>query len=72
MDKINLNNPDIMSAQDAARIWGKNDAYVRVSVKQSPHKWPEGTYRLIGKTLVVTTEGMEAATGEKDPRKSGM
>ena len=67
--KINLNDPDIMSAKEAAEIWGKNDAYVRTSIRQNPEKWPEGTYRLIGRTLVVTTEGMESATGEKDPRK---
>lgn len=67
--KINLNSKDIMSAHEAAKIWGKNDSYVRNSLRQSPEKWPAGTHRVIGKTLVVTTEGMEAATGEKDPRK---
>lgn len=66
---INLNSPDIMSATDAAKIWGKNIAYVRNSIRQNPQKWPSGTYRVIGKTLVVTTAGMEAATGIKDPRK---
>ena len=66
---IDLNSPDIMSATDAAKIWGKNIAYVRNSIRQSPQKWPDGSYRVIGKTLVVTTAGMEAATGIKDPRK---
>ncbi|CUS26150.1 Uncharacterized protein LACOL_0842 [Paucilactobacillus oligofermentans DSM 15707 = LMG 22743] len=67
--KINLNSSDIMPAAEAAQIWNKNEAYVRTSIRQSPQKWPEGSYRLLGKTLVVTTEGMESATGEKDPRK---
>ena len=66
---IDLNSPDIMSATDAAKIWGKNIAYVRNSIRQSPQKWPNGSYRVIGKTLVVTTAGMEAAAGIKDPRK---
>lgn len=67
--KINLNSSDIMTAAEAAQIWSKNEAYVRTSIRQSPQKWPEGSHRLLGKTLVVTTEGMESATGEKDPRK---
>ena len=70
MLKIDLNSPDIMSAHEAAKVWGKNPAYVRNSLRQTPEKWPSGTYRVIGKTLVVTTEGMETATGQKDPRKS--
>ncbi|MGF7436736.1 helix-turn-helix domain-containing protein [Lentilactobacillus senioris] len=69
MMKVNLNDSDIMSAKEAAQVWGKNDSYVKVSIRQSPEKWPEGSYRLFGRTLVVTTEGMESATGEKDPRK---
>lgn len=69
MAKIDLNSKDIMSAHDAAMIWGKSEGYVRNSLRQSPEKWPDGSHRVIGKTLVVTTEGMEAATGEKDPRK---
>lgn len=65
---INLNDPNIMSAKDAAQIWGRNDTYVRTSLRQNPDKWPEGSWRKFGKQLVVTTEGMEAVTGEKDPR----
>lgn len=38
-------------------------------VKQNPHKFPAGTIRKFGKQWVVTTEGMEAITGVKDPRK---
>lgn len=70
MVKINLNDPNIMGSQEAAKIWGKNLTYVRTSLKQSPEKWPKGSYRLFGHQLIVTTEGMEAATGEKDPRRN--
>lgn len=69
MVKINLNNPDIMDSKEAAKIWGKNSSYVRTSIKQNPEKWPQGSYRLFAHQLIVTTEGMEAVTGEKDPRK---
>lgn len=68
--KINLNSSDIMSAKEAAEIWGKNDSYVRNSIRQSPNKWPAGSYRVFGKQLVVTSQGMESATGESDPRKN--
>lgn len=66
---INLNDKNIMTAAEAAQIWGKNESYVRTSIRQSPHKWPEGSHRLLGKTLVVTTEGMEKVTGKTDPRR---
>lgn len=69
MVKINLNDSHIMSATEAAEIWGLNSSYVRNSLRQSPEKWPDGTFRIFGHQLVVTTEGMESATGEKDPRK---
>lgn len=70
MNKIDLDDPNIMSAADAAKIWGKNSSYVRNSLRQSKDKWPKGSYHIFGKQLVVTTEGMETVTGEKDPRKS--
>lgn len=66
---INLDNPDILGATEAAEIWGKNKAYVRNSIRQNPEKWPAGTHRVFGQQLVVTTEGMESATGMIDPRK---
>lgn len=66
---INLNSPDIMDAREAAKIWGKNDGYVRTFYKQNPGKFPEGSIRKFGRAWVVTTEGMEAITGVKDPRK---
>ena len=66
---INLDDKNIMSAADAAKIWGKGESYVRNSLHQSPQKWPAGSFRRFGKQLVVTTQGMEAATGQPDPRK---
>jgi hypothetical protein len=66
---INLNSPDIMEAKEAARIWGVSESYVRKTISQSPQKFSEGTVRKFGKQWVVTTEGMEHATGKKDPRK---
>lgn len=37
-------------------------------MKQNPERFPKGTIRKFGKQGVVTTEGMEAVTGVKDPR----
>lgn len=66
---INLDSPDILTAQEAAKIWGKNEAYVRTALRQNPDKFPDGSVRRFGKVILVTTQGMEAATGIKDPRK---
>ena len=67
--KINLNDPNIMDAGDASRIWGHAENYVRRTYKSNPLKFPEGSIRKFGKQWIVTTEGMEAITGIKDPRK---
>lgn len=69
MSKIDLNNPDIMDAKEASKIWGHAENYVRLFIKQNPGKFPKGSIRKFGTTWVVTTEGMEAITGVKDPRK---
>lgn len=58
-----------MSAKKAAEIWGKNNSYVRNSLRQSSEMCPKGTYRIFGKQLVVTTEGMASAIVASDPRK---
>lgn len=42
---INLDSPDILTAQEAAKIWGKNEAYVRTALKQNPDKFPDGSVR---------------------------
>lgn len=69
MAKINLDTPDIMDAQKASKIWGHAENYVRLFYQQNPEKFPKGSIRKIGRQWVVTTEGMEAITGIKDPRK---
>lgn len=66
---VNLNDPDIMDAGDASQIWGHAKNYVRRTYKSNPSKFPEGSIRKFGKQWIVTTEGMEAITGVKDPRK---
>lgn len=66
---IDLNNPDILGSSEAAEIWGVNPAYVRTSIKQTPQKWSKRNYRKFDRFLLVTSEGMESATGEADPRK---
>lgn len=30
---IDLNSPDIMTAKEVAKIWGKNEAYVRTVLR---------------------------------------
>ncbi|WP_371852215.1 helix-turn-helix domain-containing protein [Lactiplantibacillus mudanjiangensis] len=37
--------------------------YVRQTLRANPERFPEGTVRLLGRTLIVTREGMEAVTG---------
>lgn len=71
MTRINLDSDEYMGAKEAAVIWGKNEAYVRNSIRQSPKRWPAGSYRLFdNRQIVVTVKGMESATGEPDPRKT--
>lgn len=66
--KIDLNDPNIMDAGDASKIWGHANNYVRRTYKNNPSKFPEGSIRKFGKQWIVTTECMEAITGVKDPR----
>lgn len=65
---INLHNPEIMSAKEASIIWHKNVNYVRASINSHPEKWPIGSWRKFGNTIVVTSRGMEEVTGIADPR----
>lgn len=67
--EINLNDPNIMDAKDASKIWGHAENYVRRTYKSNPSKFPKGSIRKFGKQWIVTTKGMEAITGVKDPRK---
>lgn len=64
-----LNNPNIMSAREAGEIWGLSEGFVRVHMREGRDHFPPGTIRKFGKQWVVTTRGMEAITGRKDPRK---
>ena len=66
---INLNSPDIMDANEASKIWCHAENYVRRMYQEHLEKFPEGSIRKFGKQWIVTTEGMEAITGVKDPRK---
>jgi hypothetical protein len=65
---INLNDPDIMSAVDASKMWGKASNYVRQMYAKYPEKFPEGSVRKFGTLLLVTRDGMEAVTGKKMDR----
>jgi hypothetical protein len=61
---IDLDDPSIMSASDAAKQWGITDSRIR----QVTDKFPKGTIRKLGKQWVVLERGMKAVFG--DPRKN--
>ncbi|KRN01049.1 hypothetical protein FD13_GL001450 [Levilactobacillus senmaizukei DSM 21775 = NBRC 103853] len=65
-EHINLNNPEIMTATDAARRWGKAPDYVRQTLRSNPARFPDGSVKLFGRQLIVTREGMEAVTGHAE------
>lgn len=67
---INLDDPEIMTAVDAANLWGKAPDYVRQILRSNPDRFPAGSVRLFGRQLVVTREGMEAVTGNPMPIKN--
>ena len=69
MSSINLNSADIMDAKEASKIWGHAENYVRRMYQSNPEKFPDGSIRKFGKQWIVTTDGMEAITGVKDPLK---
>lgn len=58
---INLNDPRILSSSQACFIWGIHDSSLRKRIDQ----FPEGTIRRVGKTWLVTIEGMEKVFGER-------
>lgn len=62
---INLNDENIMSANEASMMWGKSEDYVRQMYRKYPDKFPTGSVRKFGNKIIVTTEGMEAVTGVK-------
>ena len=69
---INLDSKDIMDSKEAAERWGKAEDYVRQMYRKYPDKFPPGTIRKFGKQIVVTREGMESATGQKEASQTDL
>ncbi|MCO7127839.1 helix-turn-helix domain-containing protein [Sporolactobacillus shoreicorticis] len=63
--KLDLNKLPIYSGSEASLLWGKDRFYVKTIMQQHPERFPKGTIRKIGKTWIVTQEGMEEVTGQK-------
>ncbi|MGM0203087.1 helix-turn-helix domain-containing protein [Enterococcus sp. AZ149] len=62
--KYDLMSHDLMTAPEASRRWGYEESYVRQMIKKYPDRIPEGEIRMFGKTLVITSKGMENLTGQ--------
>ncbi|EPH92627.1 hypothetical protein D922_02430 [Enterococcus faecalis 06-MB-DW-09] len=62
-NKYELMSHDLMTAPEASKKWGYEESYVRQMIKKYPDRIPEGEIRMFGKTLVITSEGMENLTG---------
>jgi sulfur relay (sulfurtransferase) DsrC/TusE family protein len=58
--KINLNDPLMMSTQEAAKKWNIDDSNIRQRIKS----FPQGSIRKFGKQWVVTEYGMRCVFGE--------
>lgn len=67
--KYDLMSDDLMTAPEASRKWGYEESYVRQMIKKYPDKIPEGEIRMFGKTLVITSLGMEKLTG-RSPKEA--
>ena len=52
-----------LSQRQVTELWGVNDAYIRTSIKQSPTKWPEWSYRKTRRGYEVTYNQMENLLG---------
>ncbi|WP_429968314.1 helix-turn-helix domain-containing protein [Enterococcus sp. AZ046] len=61
--KYDLMSDELMTAPEASRKWGYEESYVRQMIKKYPERIPAGEIRMFGKTLVITSEGMEKLTG---------
>lgn len=61
--KYDLMSDELMTAPEASRKWGYEESYVRQMIKKYPERIPAGEIRKFGKTLVITSEGMEKLTG---------
>lgn len=60
--KVDLNKIGIMSITEASKKWGLADRTIRSDYNLK--KFPPGTIKQVGKTWIVTHEGMEAVFGE--------
>ncbi|WP_429960909.1 helix-turn-helix domain-containing protein [Enterococcus sp. AZ012] len=61
--KYDLMSDDLMTAPEASRKWGYEESYVRQMINKYPERIPPGEIRMFGKTLVITSGGMEKLTG---------
>jgi hypothetical protein len=59
-----LNDPNLMEATVASKLWGYEESYVRGILNKYPDRMPEGEYRKFGKVLVISSKGMEILTGK--------
>lgn len=57
---LNLNDPNLLSSNQACQEWGINDSTLRKRISD----FPEGTIRKFGTSWVVTREGMSAVFGQ--------
>lgn len=53
------NLDDLYTALEASRLLGKNDSYVRTIYAKTPEKLKPGTYRKIGRELIITKAGID-------------
>lgn len=60
MTKINLNELDLYPANEASRLLGKADNYIRQLYAKYPNRFPDGSIRKIGREYIVTKEAIEA------------
>lgn len=59
---VNLNDPHILASSQACFLWEIHDSSLRKKICQ----FPEGTIRRLGKSWIVTSEGMQAVFGERE------
>ncbi|MBC1937862.1 hypothetical protein HCA69_15975 [Listeria grandensis] len=64
--RYKLTDTDLMTSSEASARWGKDQSYVRQLFKKYPGRFKEGTYRKFGSVFVITKEGMEYVTKEKE------
>lgn len=58
--EIDLNDPRIMNAREAAQKWKLDDSSIRKRIGD----FPNGTIKKFGRDWVVTIRGMEAVFGK--------